>query len=471
MAKFRYLTPLILGLACTSDKGITVHNNTPEVTISSPVDGEQVIEGTSVSIQGQVNDDNDLGLLEIVWRVDGQVVCSESQPDTNGNLQCSTTFESGGGEVQLSATDADGAQGSAVINLDVIPNETPTAEIISPSEDGVYKEGDQIEFRAILSDAEDSPTELTASWSSSLGDDLSNLGTEPDSNGEIFDFATLSEGEHVIRLEVEDSNGDSDMFPVIITVGPANEAPAISSVILSPSEVYTNDIITATVSATDQENDTLSYSFDWYVDDGSGANLAITNQATIPEDTLDGAQYFDKNDQVYVEVTVSDTYDSDDQTSTPIAVLNTPPSVTSVTISPQDPIAGIDDLVCTNQTADDDSDSVITSYIWEVDGVMSSYADTNVPSADIVQGEVWTCIVTPDDGDDIGATGSASITIGANIPEAVGTTNCASAGSSLDGSGYQITSCLAETSIVGSVTTDPSSYTWQPGSIFIFSPE
>ena len=42
---------------------------------------------------------------------------------------------------------------------------------------------------------------------------------------------------------------------------------------ISPSILYTDTIATATVAANDPDGDPLSYTFDWYVDDGNGAQL------------------------------------------------------------------------------------------------------------------------------------------------------------------------------------------------------
>ena len=59
-----------------------------------------------------------------------------------------------------------------------------------------------------------------------------------------------------------------------------NSAPAIESVSLSPSEVYTNDNITANVSVSDEDGDDISLSYAWYVD---GSVVAETGSS------LDGA--------------------------------------------------------------------------------------------------------------------------------------------------------------------------------------
>ena len=134
------------------------------------------------------------------------------------------------------------------------------------------------------------------------------------------------------------------------------------------------------------------------------------------------------------------------------------------------PIAGLDDLLCITQGNDVDGDSVSFAYEWTVDGVNANNNTDMVSVSDIADGEVWVCIVTPNDGTDDGSTSSASVTIGADISDATGNSFCAAAGYATDGTGYQSISCFSEVGIAGEETTD-STYNWQPGSIYIFSPE
>jgi hypothetical protein len=136
-----------------------------------------------------------------------------------------------------------------------------------------------------------------------------------------------------------------------------------------------------------------------------------------------------------------------------------------------EPVAGVDDLLCIAQGNDVDGDLITFSYAWMVDGALSSYSTDTVSSANIANDEVWECIVTPNDGTVDGTSNSASVTVGADIEGAVGSAFCATAGSNSDSSGNQNVSCLSEVGVAGEEATDSSSNTWQPGSIYVFSPE
>ena len=74
------------------------------------------------------------------------------------------------------------------------------------------------------------------------------------------------------------------------------------------------------------------------------------------------------------------------------------------------------DLLCTidEESTDDDGDSITYTFDWDVDGTPFEDTDTStedgdsVPSYALGDEEMWTCEVTPTDGDDDGYSGSAT---------------------------------------------------------------
>jgi sulfatase modifying factor 1 len=220
----------------------------------------------------------------------------------------------------------------------------------------------------------------------------------------------FAEGD-TIYLVVKPYDGDSFGSPVTSgTATGANTAPTISSVTLTPSTVYTNDTLTASVSATDLDGDTLSYTYDWYV---GGVPRGSAGSAT-----LSGATYFDKGQDVYVVVTPNDgSVDGTTGTSSTVTVSNTAPTAPVVEVTPADAVEG-DDLTCTVTTAatDADGDAMTYAFAWDVDGVdYASAADSAyrsvVDGADVGDGEEWTCEVTASDGTGSGSAGSDSVTV------------------------------------------------------------
>ena len=109
-----------------------------------------------------------------------------------------------------------------------------------------------------------------------------------------------------------------------------------------------------------------------------------------------------------------------------MVVANTPPSAFNPLASPANPVAGQDDIVCTVQTSDADVDPVSVSYSWTVDSVPTTNTTDTVLAADIADGEVWTCTMTPNDGTDDGASVSAVAVVGADNAEVWGKPMCCS---------------------------------------------
>jgi len=215
------------------------------------------------------------------------------------------------------------------------------------------------------------------------------------------------------------------------TESATNTAPTVSSVTLSPSPVYSKDILTASVTASDTDDDSLTMSYEWYVE-GSLVHSG-------PEPTLDGATAFDKGDMVHVSVAVDDGTEFSNASSQILTVQNAPPTRPEVSIEPSSPQAG-DPLRCvvTSQSRDDDEDSVSYTMSWTVDGVTYSsggawigpstttWVDDTTEGLDSGYDETWQCTALPTDGDSLGNPATTSVETG----------SC-----DVDGDGYLPLSC------------------------------
>ncbi|MES2645168.1 MAG: hypothetical protein V4850_37115 [Myxococcota bacterium] len=191
------------------------------------------------------------------------------------------------------------------------------------------------------------------------------------------------------------------------TVTIDNTAPVLSSVTLSTYTPGTSDTLTASVSASDIDADSLSYTYAWYV---NGSVVAATGA------TLSGATYFDRGDTVYVRVTPTDGTDAGTaMASSTATVTNAAPTITSVAITPTTAYAD-DTLTCTvTGYSDADGDASASTYAWTVDGVAAGTGSTL--SSGFARGDVVVCTVTPNDGTTTGTPAvSPSVTIANTVP-------------------------------------------------------
>ncbi len=380
---------------------VTISNTAPSLA-SAAIDPTELTEASTASCvsSGWSDDDGDAEELVIAWYVNGTALSSAETIDGG-------SFDRGD-ELICELTPTDGEDDGLPVSSDPVtvgntPPELASAALSTTSP----TENDSISVTVSgASDADNDSVTLSYAWY--VGGSL--VATVPAISGLYFDKGDI------IYAEVTPSDGSDDGTPVTSDVATAvNSPPVLSEVSISPSELYTDDLALSTVSSDDDDGDAVTLSYAWTVD-GSGAGSGAT---------LDGATAFDKGQQVELTVTPSDgSADGTALASGPVMVLNSPPSAPVVAISPSEPYAEVDDLFCEilTESSDDDGDSVSYLFSWTVNGAAFSGAytsvwrDDSVPASATGDAETWICSATPDDGDDQGDPGTASVDIGEGGP-------------------------------------------------------
>jgi hypothetical protein len=204
-----------------------------------------------------------------------------------------------------------------------------------------------------------------------------------------------------------DGKIDGDTATTDATV--QNTEPTVTSVSIDNGPFYTNDTLTATaVLADDDAEQTLTANYEWHVVDSSAGDTDLMIQSGA-SDTLDGTQFFDKDDSVYVIVTPNDgVEDGPSLTSIPVSISNSIPTSPSISISADNDPAevGIDDLTCSIdvESTDIDGDTLTYTYTWyDQDGLVASTTLASNDLSDVYLGTgtdvgTWTCEVVANDG-------------------------------------------------------------------------
>lgn len=184
----------------------------------------------------------------------------------------------------------------------------------------------------------------------------------------------------------------------VVTV--ANTAPVLASASLSPSPVYTNDMILVNALASDVDQDSLTFSYIWKVNDITVSSGSVNH--------LNGS-YFSKGDRVKAIVSASDgAATSNAITTTALTVQNSLPTAPVVRVSPRWARPGVDPLVCSvfTPSTDADSDTITYRMSWTRNGVphtagsgfigptQTTWPGDTIPAADLANGQTWVCTAT-----------------------------------------------------------------------------
>jgi hypothetical protein len=235
---------------------ITVPNQPPTAAIQQPANNSSFGQGQSVTFQGTGTDPEQgpLSGASLVWTSsrDGQI--------GTGTMFSTGSLSAGAHTVTLRVTDAQGATGTAAVNITInATNQSPTAAIQQPANNASFTQGQLITFQGTGTDPEQGPLGGNSLvWSSSID---GPIGT-----GTSFSNAGLSLGSHVITLTVTDAQGASGSAAVNIHVNPGTP-PLVAdftiaySVGLIPGTTITAGL--ATMDALPSSGGTQPYTYLW----------------------------------------------------------------------------------------------------------------------------------------------------------------------------------------------------------------
>jgi hypothetical protein len=378
---------------------VLIHNTPPlleSVSIAPAAPSEEVpLLASAVGMADA--DPSDTVSVIYRWFVNETEVLGWSGAELNG-----TWFDKHD-DIRVEATPSDGSDDGALVS-----SETVTAVNTLPSATSaelfptVVRE-DSIVTASLLGwsdpDPADSPEQAPVIWfvNSTM------VSVEPSLDGSLFDSGDT------IEAEVSPYDGEEWGAALVtpqILVG--NTAPTLLTVVILPAEPTEDSVLSAElVGLSDPDPaDVVQTQYSW----------TVNNAAAGSSPTLSGAD-FARGDVISVEVTpYDDTEFGASVTALPVIVQNSPPSMTSVSISPDPADVTVPFLQAVGSGfADPDGDSDQTSYEWFVGGVSVTTGEQLAPS-NFSAGDLVEVVATPSDGLEQGAPVSAQITIANATP-------------------------------------------------------
>ncbi|MEC7987526.1 MAG: SUMF1/EgtB/PvdO family nonheme iron enzyme [Myxococcota bacterium] len=384
------------GKSSVADLAITVggQNNPPLCELYTPEAGSGYVLGQNIEFTGTANDvDIDNSLLNITWESNIDGVFDTTAANSAGELTLVYDGLTVGNHiVTLKVEDEVGGICSDTVSLTV--GTAPTLSINSPLSGDVVSLGESVTFSGTVSDQEDIASDIGLSWSSDIDGEFSTQGS--DSNGNIiFGYNGLSAGEHNIIVTATDTDGLTATTALLFRVNTPPPAPTLS---LSPDPLYSGDTLSvSTVSSTDVDGDTVSYTFEWY----ENSTLTAYNTATIPASALD------VDDTWMVRVTPNDGYTDGDSTEASITVSNTAPEITDVLLSPSSGIYNDSTITC-SATATDADETVTATYEWTVGSSTYTGASLDLSTTAAMPTDTITCTASVSDSNGGSDTASSS---------------------------------------------------------------
>lgn len=312
------------------------------------------------------------------WTVDG-----EDARLTTNRVPGDRTVRGETWEVTVVPSDAreDGEPVTASVQ---VANQAPVVESVR-IRPNTAREGSVLTLLITASDYDGDRLTYIPTWQIN-GVDLAEV-TELELDGTHFDRGDT------VTVSIVANDGLIDSAPVSSDgVEIVNTPPTLESASITPTEAGEGDVLTCTATGwSDVDGDPETLNYEWRIDAtqiGTGV-------------TIDG-EFFDKGDRVACAITPFDGIESGPEVvSRPIVIENTPPSLSTLEIGPEDPATGTAILSTATGLVDVDGDPIRLDIDWYVDGSKVASGASLAGTAYVKEQDIY-AEATPYDGTDFG---------------------------------------------------------------------
>lgn len=385
---------------CSSSVVISV-GTPPELSIASPTAGDVFALGDVIHFSGTVQDGDELpNQVALSWMssVDGEFSTQGSSASGVLDVYVSTLSA---GQHSISATATDSTGLSDISSLSILVNDPPTAPTLTVTPSVAYTNDDIVAVASGSTDSEGHTVSYAYEWfqnntlTSYTSSTLPNTAT---SGGETW----------MVRVTPNDGYHDGSSVEAVVSV--VNTEPQIDSLVLNAGAATTSQTVVCTGTASDVDGDTLTEAYQWEnqttgVVLGASASITLSPLSVSPGDT------------------VSCTYGVDDGTesvssSALLSIINTDPSIDSLSIAPSSPYIG-DTLTCLGAVSDEDLETPNESYQWEnqTTGVLlSTTSSLDLDTSNALPNNVVSCTLTVTDPSGGTASDTQTVSVGNLAP-------------------------------------------------------
>jgi PKD repeat protein len=327
------------------------------------------------------------------------------------------TIVSGGTSVSTTHTyDSGGSYTASLVVLDSLSTSSATvttsvtisnvAPIITSFTHPNGSTGVATQFSVLVSDASNADTAAGFSIVWNFGDGSQPV-TGANLNNTSHQFSTP--GTYTVSVTATDQNGLQATASATIII--RDTPPSVS---LGPTQSVAKNTPVTLTPTLNPDNPLWSYTYAWTLGDGTSAS-----GPTVTESFASLGTYT-------VSVLVTDPFGGSGTGSVTINVVNQPPVVTNVLVSPANPLAQQQPLTLSYTYADPNgSPENGTTIVWYLNGEGDAAYNnkTTIPATALQRNQTWYAVVTPKDGIAFGApVTSNTVTVGDPPPQALNVT-------------------------------------------------
>ena len=358
------------------------------LTISSPSNGSNITQGSTISISA---DSENAMCSDYLWNFGG---AATNQTLSTGGTDLSTSVTlnlTGTFTITLSATSCETTPPPISITLNVNANISPSATIDTPSTPQSIQTGQSVSFTGSGNDT-DGHTPLTYNW------DFGNSGAANSTLEDPGSVTFAEPGTYTVIFTVTDSLGaetrDTQTITVVDNIAPTASIDTPNT----PQSIQASQSVSFTGSGSDTDGNTpLTYNWDF---NGGAANSTLEDPGNVT---------FAASGTYTVTFTVTDSLGastSDTQTITvvdntaPTASIDTPNTAQSIQTGQSVSFTG---------SGTDANDNTPLTYNWDFNGAAAN--STLEDPGNVTFAEPGTYTVTFTVTDSLGASTSATQTI------------------------------------------------------------
>lgn len=362
------------GEPVTSNTGVAL--NSPPVVLSVAIDPENPLADDDIQAVVITQDaDGDPVTLTYFWEADGVLLQSGSNDTITSGVYAA------GDRITLTVVPNDGTVDGASVSFGpfLVGNTPPEMDAASITPDPA-RTSDVLTCEPIgWFDADGDPPDYRFRW---LVNGVSR-GTNPTLANQI-----TKKGDAII-CEVTPFDGTSTGDPVSSpTLVIQNTPPTATGASLNTSNPRTNQTLSVILSGVfDADADPLTMSYQWFVNDSPAGTAAQLPPSAHQRD-----------DEVRAAINISDGEAAIDLFTPAVTVVNSPPLVQQLTLTPSN-ASSADDVVAVASGSDADADPVSFTYAWTINGsAVPDVAGDTLSAGLIIRGDRVRVTATPNDG-------------------------------------------------------------------------